>query len=174
MDIEVEWKREWDGNIVFSRNSNLSAGVAILFAKNFLPVSFDCEEIIKGRLLKVTARYEKNTFTLLNVYAPVNPQERCCFLNKLADTLSGCAQTDFLILGGDFNCTVDDLDRNHLEPNLQSRKFLKRIIATYELSDVWRSKHGNCRQYSWSHARDNYITLARLDRFYCFNHHLQI
>jgi exonuclease III len=173
-DIEVEWKREWDGNIVFSHNSNLSAGVAILFAKNFLPVSFDCEEIIKGRLLKVTARYEKSTFTLLNVYAPVSPQERCCFLNKLADTLSGCAQTDFLILGGDFNCTVDDLDRNHLEPNLQSRKFLKRIIATYDLSDVWRSKHGNCRQYSWSHARDNYITLARLDRFYCFNHHLQI
>ena len=29
---------------------------------------------------------------------------------------------------------------------------------------MWRSKHGNCRQYSWSHARDNYITLARLDR----------
>ena len=63
------------------------------------------------------------------------------------------------------NCAVDDLDRNHLEPNLQSRKFLKIIIGTYELSDVWRSQHGNCRRYSWSHARDNYITLARLDHF---------
>ena len=143
--------------------------MAILLSKNFLPVSFDCEEIVEGRLLKVTARYEKSTLILINVYAPDNPQERCCFLDKLADTLSGCAQTDFLILGGDFNCTVDDLDRNHLKPNLQSMSFFFIIIATYELSDVWRSKHGNCRQYSWSHARDNYITLARLDRFYCFD-----
>lgn len=120
------------------------------------------------------ARFEKSTLTLLNVYAPVNPGEQCIFLEKLASTLSGCASTDILIVGGDFNCTVDDLDRNHLEPNAQSRKTLKCIIETYELTDVWRSKHGDTRQYLWAHTKDNYISLARLDRFYCFEHHLQI
>lgn len=120
------------------------------------------EEVVQRRLLKVTTRYEKST--LLNVYAPVNPGERCIFLEKFASTLS-----DYLIVGGNVNCTVDDLDRNYVEPTAQSRKILKHL-----LSDACVSKHDNTRQYSQAHTRGNYISLARLDRFYCFEHHLQI
>lgn len=91
---EVEWKREWDGNIVLSHKSTVSAGVAILFSKSFLPISFDLQEIVKGRLIKVVAKYEKSTLVLLNVYAPVNPGERHIFLEELENTLSNCASTD--------------------------------------------------------------------------------
>uniref|UniRef100_A0A3B5PPF5 Reverse transcriptase domain-containing protein n=1 Tax=Xiphophorus maculatus TaxID=8083 RepID=A0A3B5PPF5_XIPMA len=174
VDNEVDWKKEWDGNIILSHNTSLSAGVAILFSRNFLPVSIEIEDVVSGRLLKVIVKYENIKFILLNVYAPVNSSERCVFLEKLANTLLNCVSTDYLILGGDFNCTIDDLDRNHLEPHLQSRKILKRIIETYDLADVWRFKNGKMRQYSWAHCKENYITLARLDRFYCFGHHLQI
>ena len=55
IDNEVDWKKEWEGNIVFSHMSNVSAGVAILFSKGFLPVSYEVEDIVKGRLLKVVA-----------------------------------------------------------------------------------------------------------------------
>lgn len=48
IDNKVERKREWDGDIVLSHKSTVSAGVAILFSKNFLPVSFELEEIVKG------------------------------------------------------------------------------------------------------------------------------
>lgn len=41
--------------------------------KKNLPVSSELEEIVKGRLIKVSAGYEKTTLILLNVYAPVNP-----------------------------------------------------------------------------------------------------
>ena len=58
-DIEVEWQREWGGQVVFSRFSSSSGGVAILFSSSFLPISFDYEEVVRGRLLKVTAKYEK-------------------------------------------------------------------------------------------------------------------
>ncbi len=34
--------------------------------------------------------------------------------------------------------------------------------------------NGNIKQYTWAHARDNILSLARLDRFYCFKHHLNI
>lgn len=66
-DNEVEGKREWDGNIVLTHKSTASAGVEILFSKSFLTKSFDLEEVVKGRLIKVVARYEKSTVILLNV-----------------------------------------------------------------------------------------------------------
>lgn len=91
---------------------------------------------------------------MYSIWLLVIPGERCVFLEELANTLSGCASTDILIVGGDFNCTADDVDRNHVEPSAQSRKILKRIIETYELADVWQSKHGDERQYSWAHIKD--------------------
>ena len=90
------------------------------------------------------------------------------FLDELSSTLEGCNSTDFLIVGGDFNCTISDLDRNHIEPHLQSRRILKCIVESYDLEDVWRSKHSTEREYSCSHCRDNYSSLARLNRFYCY------
>lgn len=34
--------------------------------------------------------------------------------------------------------------------------------------------NGDERQYTWAHTRGNLISLARLDRFYCFKHHFNI
>ncbi|TWW78214.1 Transposon TX1 uncharacterized 149 kDa protein ORF 2, partial [Takifugu flavidus] len=39
---------------------------------------------------------------------------------------------------------------------------------------VWRGFNNAIRQYTWAHCRDNSMSLARLDRFYCFKHHLSI
>ena len=39
---------------------------------------------------------------------------------------------------------------------------------------MWRVFNSNHRQYTWSHAKDNVLSLARLDRLYCFKHHLNI
>ena len=47
-DIEVEWQREWGGQVVFSRLSSSSGGVAILFSSSFLPIYFDYEEFVRG------------------------------------------------------------------------------------------------------------------------------
>uniref|UniRef100_A0A8C2FKM2 Reverse transcriptase domain-containing protein n=1 Tax=Cyprinus carpio TaxID=7962 RepID=A0A8C2FKM2_CYPCA len=96
------------------------------------------------------------------------------FLDILCSTLQNCCPEDFLFLGGDFNCTEHNLDRNHIEPHLASRKRFIHIIKKYDLCDVWRSLNDNVRQYTWVHTRDNVMSLARLDRFYSFNHHLSI
>ncbi len=44
----------------------------------------------------------------------------------------------------------------------------------YDLCDIWRHFHDGQRQYTWAHARDNVLSLARLDRFYGFKHQLGI
>lgn len=49
------------------------------YLRNILPESCKIEQIIEGRLLKVTAKYEKITLELINVYAPVNASERMIF-----------------------------------------------------------------------------------------------
>ncbi len=81
---------------------------------------------------------------------------------------------DFLILGGDFNCNDSGMDRNHVEPHMQSRKRLFQLIKSNSIIDVWRNFHATQKQYTWAHAHHNQISLARLDRFYIFKHQLSM
>jgi len=57
---------------------------------------------------------------------------------------------------------------------MASRKRLIHLIEKYDLCDIWRTMNDNEKQYTWAHVRDNHISLARLDRFYVFKHHLFI
>jgi len=43
--------------------SSNSGGVAFLFSKKSLPISYEIEEIVKGRFLKVKAKFEKTIMT---------------------------------------------------------------------------------------------------------------
>ncbi len=51
----ADWMQEWNGISVLSHNTTLSGGVGILFTKSFSPVSYQVDEIVKGRLLKIRA-----------------------------------------------------------------------------------------------------------------------
>lgn len=139
IDNEVDWQREWDGTVIMSRKS---AGVAIVFSRSFIPLSNEVEEVIAGRLMKVSVNYERKTMILINVYAPANTKERMLVLEELSDTLARCESVDFHFSAGDFNCTINNLDRNHVEPHIASRNKLASIVETFDLADVWRDKHG--------------------------------
>lgn len=62
---------------------------------------------------------------------------------------------DFLFLAGDFNCTISNLDQNHVDPHMALRIKLASVVETFDLVDVWRNKHGVFRQYSWAHYQEN-------------------
>lgn len=168
----ADWAREFDGVSILSHLSSVSGGVAILFSKNFIPCSYQIDEIIKGRLLKIRAQFEDRFFVFLCVYAPNNALERMVFLDTLCEVLCSCDSTELLFLGGDFNCTEHSLDRNHIEPHMLSRRRLIQLLNCHEIVDVWRYFNGSQRQYTWVHAYDHFLSLARLDRFYTFKHHL--
>ncbi len=174
VDNEVDWKKEWDGEVCLSHKSNNSGGVGILFSKDFIPISFDIEEIVKGRLLKIQACFENVKLILINVYAPTVGTERVIFLNILNNVIRNCSDDCYMILGGDFNCTAAGDDRNHIEPHGPSKKCLINLIESNSLCDVWRLFYPSQRQYTWVHVKDNYLSLARLDRFYCFKHQTNV
>ncbi|XDV12372.1 hypothetical protein PO909_001067 [Leuciscus waleckii] len=168
-----DWAMEFDGLSVLSHSTSVSGGVAILFSKSFIPVSYKVDEIIKGRLLMVKAFYENNfSFVLICVYVPNAAIERMLVLNTLCKVLSDCDSESLLLLGGDFNCTENVLDRNHVKPHMQSRRRLVQLMKSHDIIDIWRNFHYTQRQYTWVHAYENNLSLARLDRFYGFKHQL--
>lgn len=172
---EIDWRREWGGEIILSHLNQASGGVAILFSKNFLPVSYHFEEVVKGRLMVVKAKYECFNIVFVNVYAPNTRVGRINLLHEIEDVLSKCDTDDFLFLGGDFNCTENDqLDRNHLEPHPASTMFLKHLVDLFSLVDIWREMHGHEIQYTWARNTDASFSAARLDRIYSFRHNFGI
>ncbi len=164
---EIDWRREWDGQIVLSHKYSISGGVAVLFSKHFLPLSCEVDEIICGRFLKIKLTFEKTTIVLMNLYAPNKGLERVIFFKKVDAVLKGLNPEELLFVGGDFNCTANDkLDRNHIEPHAASQKILVQLIETHDLCDIWRSMNQDVRQYTWAHCTEHSISLARLDRIY--------
>ncbi len=124
-------------------------------------------EIIPGRILRVDMVFGNTNFSFINVYAPNVGQERISFFKTLSDALLQCPQGNVVVLGGDFNCTVNSyLDRNHDEPHHSSAESLKKLINEHNLVDVWREAFPGVRQYTWLKANSNNMSGARLDRFY--------
>ncbi len=48
------------------------------------------------------------------------------------------------------------------------------LLETHELYDVWRGLNGDKSQYTWTHCKDNLLSMARLDRFYCFKYNFNV
>ena len=78
---KTDWRREFEGKVILSHFSRTSAGVALLFSRDFVPLSNVVEERVKGRLLVVKAKYECFNIVFINVYAPNSGPDRVQFLN---------------------------------------------------------------------------------------------
>jgi len=165
IDNEIEWGLWWKGKFALSHDTRNSAGVAILFSKSVSIVKV--EEIVKGRLLLTQIEYNGIESVYLNVYAPNNGPERLIFFMELRKVLKKLDDNVCLIIGGDWNCTIDFVvDRNGEEPHSKSRDVLKKVINEFQLTDVWRTRNEGVKQYTWLRVVDNKISGARLDRFY--------
>ena len=80
----IDWKRKWEREVLLTHMSSNRGEGAVLFAKSFLPVSYQVEEVIAGRLMIIRATFEKYKMAFINVYAPTNGTERICFLVVLS------------------------------------------------------------------------------------------
>ncbi len=164
---ENDWGMWWEGDHVLSHGTNLSAGEAILFSPRCRVNILSKSEVVKGRLLVLKVEIKNRVFDLINVYAPTTGRERIAFFLKFKDVISSLVSDDFLIIGGDWNCTLDfTCDRNGEEPHFMSAVSLKEIIIQYGLVDIWREKNKEIKQYTWIKMTDNRVSAARLDRFY--------
>lgn len=95
----------------------------------------------------------KISFTTLLLKATDSLQANTEFKKKkkkLSEAISDCLQDTIIVLGGDFNCTLDQaVDRNHEEPHPSSAEALRSLINHHSLIDLWRDSFPGFRQYTW-------------------------
>ncbi|KAI4885370.1 hypothetical protein NFI96_008195 [Prochilodus magdalenae] len=82
---------------------------------------------------------------------------------RINKELSQYNQDAILVLGGDWNCTLDfTMDRTGDESHMLSVNVLKGVVTDNNLVDCWRIKHPTLKQFTWLKTVDGEITLIPL------------
>ena len=101
------------------------------------------------------------------MYAPNTGRDSGVIFGCLRQELSHVAPEEMLVVGGDWNCTMDfTKDRNGEKPHSGSMGVLRDIINQFNLVDVWRTKHPDTRQYTRVKVFGARVSADWLDRFY--------
>ena len=109
-------------------------------------------------------------FLLANIYAPsgggaATVSARKKIFTNISARISSYTNAEFVILGGDFNCTLNtqmDRSRFTIYPD-RSLPSLNQVIHELNLEDIWRTFHPHEREYTLCSTVGTY---TRIDRFY--------
>ncbi len=155
------WTREWGGSAHWSTVSRNSIGVAILFKRD---CQFKINEVNihqNGRIIGVDLHIGEKKFYIVNVYAPNKESDREVFFREDLKTCLNVTDRE-LILGGDFNCTLKDIDRRNCSGrNEKGRKELFDLLHMYDLEDIYRKRFPvDCR---YTYFKPNSTVASRID-----------
>ena len=68
-----------------------------------------------GRYIILDTMVDNSHVILVNIYSPNDLNQQLAFINNLQHTLQEFAQ-EYIIMGGDFNCTLHDKDKKGRNP----------------------------------------------------------
>ena len=126
------FRRQWEGPVYFSPSlSNHSGSVGIALSGRHQWNISQVRQDDRGRCISIQCSLQNSLFRICNVHCPNTPRERKEFLSNLDLFVRG---PNPLILGGDFNCVMDVIDRENrlLNPNsLAGRKEIMDLVSTY-------------------------------------------
>ena len=108
----------------------------------------------KGRFLLVRASLRDEEFCFANIYAPNDPSLQKTFFNELSNKLQPHSN-DNLILGGDFNCLLESVDKTGGKDLNNRRSVIDSINDlrnTLGLVDIWRLHHPSSQRFTWSNS----------------------
>ena len=172
-DVEDTWKRDWDGQMIFSHGSNHSRGVLILVGSN---VNLKVDQVVtddEGRYIFLKGNISDFKFVLGCVYFPTRDKERQqgIFLEKIDSCIGNLQFPDHsLLIGGDFNVILDE-NLDYMGTNLNRRsKFnnsLKMFLRKHDLIDIWREKHPDLKQFTFRQRVP--LVQSRLDYWFISN-----
>ena len=166
-DLEMQIKREWDGDSFFAHGTENSRGVGILIHSRLEHSTRHVECDNEGRIVNILLDIDDHTLNIVNVYAPNTDTERRAFFTVLDRFLSSEFDN---IVAGDFNCIMEaKLDKLGGNPNPRNSAVasLNTIKMRYGLCDIWRFRHRNERNFTWTgkSALDNSVIRTRIDFF---------
>ncbi|XP_067877586.1 uncharacterized protein [Heterodontus francisci] len=145
-----------------SHLSPISSGVAILLAPTFQPEILGVKELVPGHLLHLAVLLGSVPLHFVNVYAPRPGALQARFFEEVSALLSSIDSGECIILGGDFNCTLELGDRSGPQRGQASVEKLRGLISSLNLVDVWRNLHPDSSAFTWRSGGGG----SRIDRLY--------
>ena len=150
-ESEKQWTSDWDGEILFSHGTAHGKGVMILCSPKADIYFKDILTDKDGRYIITNCSLNGTDISLINIYSPNKVSEQVTFFSKIQALIQQQADGT-IIMGGDCNLSLTELDKIGGRPIAfkdGAIKGLKSILNTFNLSDVWRYKNPNNRQYTW-------------------------
>ncbi|CAM4605007.1 unnamed protein product [Caretta caretta] len=170
---EDRWRLEWGDGVYFSHCTAWQAGVATLFSPTLRPEVLGVTEAVPGHLLHLRVRLEGLVVNFVNIYAPQVSSQRPQFYQQVSEFLDTLDSHECLILGGDFNTTLEERDRSGAEPSPAAATILRDIVDYHSLVDVWRDHHpDDTSTFTFVRVEARRSHRSRLDRIYLSRLHL--
>ncbi|CAM5113265.1 unnamed protein product [Eretmochelys imbricata] len=170
---EDSWWLKWGDRVYFSHSTIRQAGVATLFSPDLWPKVLGVTEAMRGRLLHLHVCIEGLMVNLINVYAPTSGPERLQFYQQASAFLGTLDSHECLVLGGDFNTTLEERDRSGTEQCLAATDTLREIAEHHSLVDIWHDHHpDDTSTFTFVWVEAHWSSHSRLDRIYLSHFHL--
>lgn len=156
--IEASSSR-WPGRCFWSPAVGKRGGVLVLVNDRFEGKIVSWRRDSEGRVLSLLVVLGDIRLNLVNIYAPAVLTERKSFFERLHEFF---IPAQGVILGGDFNCYDNSLDK--FGGNTVIAKYLSDFRSAFNLFDVWRKKHPSVCEMSWFNS--DFSIGSRLDKFF--------
>ena len=102
-----------------------------------------------GRLLLLNLEIDKQEFTIVNVYAPNEMQDRISFFKYMKSVVDTHAvNKNRLIIAGDFNCVLSENDGITRKID-KSTDILEHTIVQLNVIDIWRFLNPNTTEFTY-------------------------
>ena len=110
--LEDVWRAEWGGEILFAHGFKPSKGAMILFKPS---LNVDILEITthkNGLFLVANININQDDLCLVKLKydAPNDQNQQVNFFDKIINTIRR-SSTNYILLGGDFNCTLAEVEK---------------------------------------------------------------
>ncbi|CAM2098770.1 unnamed protein product [Caretta caretta] len=170
---EDSWRLEWGDRVYFSHSTIRQAGVATLFSPDLRPEVLGVAEAMQGHLLHLRVRIERLVVNLINFYSPTSGPEWLQLYQQTSAFHGTLDSHECLVLGGDFNTTLQERDRLGTEQCPAAADTLREIVEHHSLVDVWPDHHpDDTSTFTFFRVEAHRSSHSRLDRIYLSRFHL--
>ena len=167
---ERVWKNEWGGDVFFSHGSNHSKGVCILVNPSIVVNVENSYKDIDGRIIAIDVICNGVNLSICNVYAPTSCQSQGKFLQILNEFMTSNLNITQLIIGGDWNATLECIDKKggtRWKPTAYRNGIIS-IMEELDLTDIFRKLKPHTKSFSYE---SKFLKVkSRLDYFLIAKH----
>ena len=123
-----------------------------------------------GRYIVSEAAIDDVKRILINIHAPNDQTQQLKFIADLSNSVLNSYVNETLVIGGDFNCPLNDWDKRGGRPVEHKKNVIQEInnlMETYDLFDTRRIKNPSAQGYTWNNpsmkiqCRQDYFLLSK-------------